>query len=71
MWTQRPPHSAAPDWLDAQFQTYEPLEAGLFLFRPTDGGGPKPPRPYHAAGTPAPPMALRLSRAPFNRGAGA
>ncbi|PSQ80561.1 MAG: hypothetical protein BRD46_03955 [Bacteroidetes bacterium QS_8_68_15] len=72
MWTQRPPHSSAPDWLDEQFQTYEPLEAGLFLFRSgADADRPpdaphRPPRPYHAAGTPAPPDALDQARAPFN-----
>jgi hypothetical protein len=71
MWTQRPPHSTAPGWLDEQFQTYEPLEAGLFLFRPAGDGideapSATPPRPYHAAGTPPPPEALKQSRAPFN-----
>ena len=69
MWTQRPPHSSAPDWLDEQFQTYEPLDAGLFLFRPhhdAERTGYSPPRPYHAAGTPAPPEALEHARAPFN-----
>jgi len=66
MWTQRPPHSTAPGWLEEQFQTYEPLEAGLFLFRPANGDAPGPPRPYHATGTPAPPDALKQARTPFN-----
>ncbi len=62
-WAQTPPHSAAPGWLEEQFQTYEPLEAGLFLFR---GGAAHPPRPYRAEGTLTPPEALRRVRAPFN-----
>ena len=62
LWTQTPPHSTDPDWLDEQFQTYEPRRAGLFLFQ----GGPSAPRPYHAAGTPAPPEAFRATRAPLN-----
>lgn len=63
MWTQAPPHSAAPRWLEEQFQTYEPLEAGLFLFRDDQA---QPPRPYRAEGTLTPPEALRRVRAPFN-----
>lgn len=62
MWTQRPPHSAAPDWLEKQFQTYEPLETGLFLFKRGDG----PPRPYRAEGTLTPPEAMKQAQAPFN-----
>lgn len=62
MWTQTPPHSSAPAWLDEQFQTYEPRRAGLFLFR----GNRSAPHPYHVEGTPAPPEAFRAAQAPLN-----
>lgn len=63
-WRQPPPPHPASQWLEGQLQTYEPLEAGLFLFRNQDTL--HPPRPYHAIGTPTPPEAFEASRASFN-----
>lgn len=62
LWTQTPPHSAAQKWLAEQFQTYEPLETGLFLFRHSD----ILPRPYRVEGILTPPEAMRQTRAPLN-----
>jgi hypothetical protein len=54
--------TAVAQWLDDQFQTYDPNEAGLYVFFDEALGA----RPYLVEGTPAPPAAFKASRAAFN-----
>ena len=54
--------TAVAQWLDDQFQTYDPNEAGLYVFFDEALGA----RPYLVEGTPSPPAAFKASRAAFN-----
>ncbi len=50
------------DWLDAQFQSYDPNTTTVILF----ATGGERLRAYAVEGTPAPPRAFALSRAQYN-----
>jgi len=54
--------TAVAQWLDDQLQTYDPNEAGLYVFFDETLGA----RPYLVEGTPTPPTAFKASRAAFN-----
>lgn len=61
-WIHRAFAEEALQWLDEQLQTYDPDEAGLFVFLREDAH----PRLYRVSGTLPPPQAFRQVRAQLN-----
>lgn len=61
-WIQGSTSPASAAWLDEQLQTYDPNVTAVLLFT----GEANPLRAYAVDGTPEPPQAFTISRAPYN-----